>query len=94
MCDTAQLSTVQNCVALGLGVSLVPRALAVSDTSGQIIYRALSGNTPQRKIAAATHTGALASFLARQFIDIVRDAYPGSHTADVPAVEATEPYPR
>jgi LysR family transcriptional regulator, hydrogen peroxide-inducible genes activator len=94
VCHTAQLSTVQNCVALGLGVSLVPRALALSDTSGQIVYRPLSDAVPQRKIAAATHIGRSPSFLARQFIDIVRDAYPGSRTADVPAIEVAEPYPR
>ena len=76
VCHTAQLSTVQNCIALGLGVSLVPRALAVSDTSGQIVYRALSDAAPQRKIAAATHAGRSQSFLARQFIQIVREEYP------------------
>jgi LysR family hydrogen peroxide-inducible transcriptional activator len=76
VCHTAQLSTVQNCIALGLGVSLVPRALAVSDTSDQIVYRALSDAVPQRKIAAATHVGRSQSFLARQFIQIVREEYP------------------
>jgi LysR family hydrogen peroxide-inducible transcriptional activator len=76
VCHTAQLTTVQNCVALGLGVSLVPRALAVSDTSNQVIYRTLSDTVPQRKIAAATHTKRHLSFLARQFIEIVKGEYP------------------
>jgi LysR family transcriptional regulator, hydrogen peroxide-inducible genes activator len=76
VCDTSQLTTVKNCVELGLGVSLVPRALAVSDTSKQITYRTLSGATPQRKIAAATHAERTQSFLAKKFIEIVREEYP------------------
>lgn len=76
VCHTAQLSTVQNCVAMGLGVSLVPKALAVSDQSKQVIYRELSGAAPQRKIAAATHIERTQSFLAKKFIAIVREEYP------------------
>ncbi len=76
VCHTAQLSTVQNCVALGLGVSLVPQALVVSDPSEQIVYRAISDVIPQRKIAAATHAKRHQPFLARQFIEIVRSEYP------------------
>lgn len=76
VCDTSQLTTVQNCVALGLGLSLVPRALAVSDTSNRITYRKLSDTTPQRKIAATTRADRTPSFLAQKFIDIVREEYP------------------
>ena len=76
VCHTSQLTTVQNCVALGLGVSLVPRALAISDHSDQIVYRPVSDMPPQRKIAAATHSKRHTSFLARQFIEIVKDEYP------------------
>lgn len=76
VCDTSQLTTVQNCVALGLGVSLVPRALAVSDTSNRITYRNLSDISPQRKIAATTRADRTPSFLAQKFIDIVREEYP------------------
>jgi LysR family hydrogen peroxide-inducible transcriptional activator len=76
VCYTSQLSTVQNCVAAGLGVSLVPRAMAVSDSSERVIYRSLSDSAPQRKIAAATHAERSLSFLATQFIEIVRQEYP------------------
>ncbi len=76
VCHTSQLSTVQNCVAMGLGVSLVPRALVASAPSDQIIYRALSDTIPQRKIAAATHARRRQSYLARQFIQIVQQEYP------------------
>lgn len=76
VCHTSQLTTVQNCVLTGLGVSLVPQALALSDTSGQISYRALNDAAPQRKIAAATHVERTQSFLAKKFIEIVREEYP------------------
>jgi len=76
VCHTAQLSTVQNCVALELGISLVPRALAVSDPADQIVYRTISDTAPQRKIAAATHARRHISSLARQFIEIVSSEYP------------------
>jgi LysR family hydrogen peroxide-inducible transcriptional activator len=76
VCHTSQLSTVQNCVSMGLGVSLVPQVLALSDSSGKIVYRALSDAVPQRKIAAATHAERTQSFLAKRFIEIVREEYP------------------
>jgi LysR family hydrogen peroxide-inducible transcriptional activator len=76
VCHTSQLSTVQNCVSIGLGVSLVPQALALSDTSERISYCALSDAAPQRKIAAATHVERTQSFLAKKFIEIVREEYP------------------
>jgi len=79
VCHTAQLSTVQNCVALGLGVSLVPNALAINDPSDQIMYRTISDSVPQRKIAAAVHTRRSLSFLGRAFIEIVRLEYPDGH---------------
>lgn len=76
VCDTSQLTTVKNCVEIGLGLSLVPRALALSDTSQQINYRPLNGAVPQRKIAAATHAERTQSFLAKKFIEIVKEEYP------------------
>lgn len=76
VCHTAQLSTVQNCIALGLGVSLVPQAMVVSEPSEQIVYRSISDAAPQRKIAAATHIKRHPSLLTRHFVEIVRSEYP------------------
>lgn len=84
VCHTSQLSTLQNCIALGLGVSLVPQALAMSAPPDQIVYRALSDAAPERKIVAATHTGRVQSLLARQFIKIVREEYPVTHLSTTP----------
>lgn len=76
VCDTSQLTTVKNCVEIGLGVSLAPRALALSDKSQQVNYRPLNGAVPQRKIAAATHAERTQSILAKKFIEIVKAEYP------------------
>jgi len=76
VCHTSQLSTVQNCIALGLGVSLVPHALVLSEPTDEILYRKISDVVPQRKIAAATHTKRHPSTLSREFIEIVREEYP------------------
>lgn len=78
VCHTAQLPTVQNCIALGLGVSLVPQALAKSDPLEQIVYRAISDAAPQRKIAVITHAKRHKSTLVREFIEIVHAEYPRS----------------
>ncbi|MCA2001980.1 MAG: LysR family transcriptional regulator, partial [Chloroflexi bacterium] len=76
VCRATQLTTVYNCVAAGLGISLVPRSLALSDKSRQVVYRELSDAAPQRKIAAATHLERTPSFLAKKFIQITREEYP------------------
>ena len=76
VCHTNQLSTVHNCVAMGLGVSLVPEALAIHDPMEQVVYRTITDSQPQRKIVAATHAKRDISYLARQFIEIVRAEYP------------------
>ena len=72
VCEASQLSTLRACVALGLGVSLVPYILAASDTSGEVCYRPVSGAEPRRKIVAAARRGRAPSLLARNFSDIVR----------------------
>jgi len=75
VCHTSQLSTVQSCIELGLGVSLIPQMMASSDTSGLIKYRPVSDIEPRRIIVAATHSGRQRSFLTQQFIELVRDEY-------------------
>ncbi|MCJ7701083.1 MAG: LysR substrate-binding domain-containing protein [Anaerolineales bacterium] len=80
VCYASQLSTVQNCIALGLGVSLVPQALAVQDDSGQIAYRTLTDAVPQRKIAAVFHARRALSFLGGHLIEMVSEEYHASCT--------------
>lgn len=72
VCYTTQLSTVQSLVALGLGISLVPRMCAASDHSSQCIYRPLAGATPSREVVAAWRRGRHRSRLTERFFDLVR----------------------
>ena len=78
VCHTSQLSTVHKCIAMGLGISLVPQALAITDPIEGISYRAINDAIPQRKIVATTHIKRHRSFLAKQFIEIVRSEYPSN----------------
>ncbi|MCB0105534.1 MAG: LysR family transcriptional regulator [Caldilineaceae bacterium] len=75
VCYTSQLSTVYNCVALGLGVSLVPQILAATDSARQIQYHTVSDVVPRRTIVAAVHHGRAQSLLARHFVALVRHEY-------------------
>jgi LysR family hydrogen peroxide-inducible transcriptional activator len=76
VCHTTQLSTVHNCIAMGLGVSLVPQALVINEPLDQVVYRTIRDSPPQRKIVAATHAKRNTSYLARQLIEMVRSEYP------------------
>lgn len=72
VCYTTQLSTVQSLVALGLGISLVPRMCAAADRSKRCVYRPLSDADPNRPIVAAWRRGRLRSCLANRFLEEVR----------------------
>ncbi len=80
VCHTSQLTTVQNCIMLGLGISLVLQAMIISELAPSVYYKPISDVVPKRKIAAATHIRRNLSFLSRQFIDIVHSEYPGFET--------------
>lgn len=73
VCHTTQLSTVQSLVALGLGISLVPRMCATADCSNSCVYRPLSGASPSRKVVAAWRRGRAPSWLAERFLDEVKE---------------------
>lgn len=72
VCYTTQLSTVQSLVALGLGISLVPRMCAATDRSRRCVYRPLCDADPSRPIVAAWRRGRLRSSLAIRFLEEVR----------------------
>ena len=71
-CHTAQLSTVKSLVSHGLGVSLVPKIAASSDTSGTLKYLHVKEN-PERTIIAAIRQGRVLTKSSIQFTKILKD---------------------
>jgi len=63
-----QLTTIQNLVALGLGVSFVPKMAAKDDLGGKIVYRSMSGDKPTRKVAICWNPYRYQSQLLSNFI--------------------------
>lgn len=71
-CRSAQLMTVQELVALGQGVSLVPEMAARADRSQRVHYRPLSGANPVRTLAMIWHKNRYLNPLVKGWMEIVR----------------------
>jgi LysR family transcriptional regulator, hydrogen peroxide-inducible genes activator len=71
-CHSAQLLTVQELVALGHGVSLIPRMAVDADKSQRRKYRSLAENKPTRTIALIWRKERAQSPLIKRFIETVR----------------------
>ncbi|MEM7812754.1 MAG: hydrogen peroxide-inducible genes activator [Planctomycetota bacterium] len=68
---TSQLAMVQELVALGHGVSLIPEMAAVKDDSPRRVYRKLRGPEPTRTIAIARNPYRFESKLVKAFRESV-----------------------
>jgi len=77
VCRSTQLTTVQHLVALGLGVSIVPEMTARADAAQSRRYLPIRGKGPRREIAVAWRRGRTRSYLAQQFIAMVREDLEG-----------------
>jgi DNA-binding transcriptional LysR family regulator len=69
--ESDDYETVQGLVAAGVGVALVPR-LALTHVHPGIVVRALSPQSPTRKVTAATLTSPSAIPAARAMIEVLR----------------------
>jgi LysR family hydrogen peroxide-inducible transcriptional activator len=81
---TSQLATVEELVALGHGVSLIPQMARDLDSSDRRIYRALAGPKPARSIVLVWNPYRFQSRVANRFKECVRQvaaqvAGTGSH---------------
>lgn len=65
---TSQLATVQELVALGHGISMIPQMARQLDKTERRVYRSLAGKKPTRKIAAVWNPYRFQSRLVRAFI--------------------------
>lgn len=71
-CHSAQLLTVQEMVAMGHGVSLIPEMAVRGDKSKSRVYRTLSSPRPSRTIAMIWKKNRYQSQLVTQLRDLVR----------------------
>lgn len=68
-----QLTTVQHLVALGHGLSFIPRMATGDDLGGRIVYRSISGEKPMRKVAICFNPYRYQSQLLANFIKGLRE---------------------
>jgi DNA-binding transcriptional LysR family regulator len=65
-------STVQRLVALGLGLSIVPKMATDADESDRRVYRPIARGRSRRAIVAAWHPGRHRPRLAERFLEGLR----------------------
>ncbi len=68
-----QLTTVKHLIALGHGLSFVPKIAATDDLGGKLVYRSLSGDKPTRKIAICWNPYRYQSQLLSNFIKAITE---------------------
>jgi len=72
-CESAQLLTVQEFVASGHGVSLIPEMAAAVDKDKRRSHRSLSGDKPNRTVAMIWHKQRYQSPLVAEFMKLLRE---------------------
>lgn len=71
-CRSAQISTIQQLIALGQGISLLPEMARRADQPRCIVYRSLADPQPERKLAVIWHKHYFHSPLAHKFLAELR----------------------
>lgn len=69
----AQIATVKELVALGVGVSILPQVCRSRDDRTSLVYRNLSGGVPTREVAVIRHLQRFQSRGAEQFLSALRE---------------------
>ena len=77
-----QLTTVQNLVAMGHGLSFVPAMATRQNVDGNVAYRQLTGEQPTRTIAVCWNPYRFQGQLQKNFIESVREFCQGFDFAD------------
>jgi len=70
----SQLSTLKCFLAMGLGISILPQITREPGRDQGIVYRRLSGRSPQREIALVRHPQRYQSRGVALFLDVLRHA--------------------
>jgi LysR family hydrogen peroxide-inducible transcriptional activator len=69
----AQIRTVKALVAVGAGISILPKSARTSVDPVSLVYRKLSGRAPHREIALVRHLQRYQSHGVNQFITLLRE---------------------
>jgi LysR family hydrogen peroxide-inducible transcriptional activator len=86
-----QLVTVQNLVALGHGLSFVPKIAATDDLGGKIVYRSMSGEKPTRTVAICWNPYRYQSQLLSNFIKALNEFAGSDFIASVELKSKSKP---
>jgi LysR family hydrogen peroxide-inducible transcriptional activator len=70
----SQVTTVKALVALGTGISILPRITAESDDKNKLVYRELSGRAPTREVVIVRHLLRYQTKGAELFLKLLRAA--------------------
>lgn len=70
----AQIKTVKALVAMGLGISILPKVCRSKDDSAQLVYKRLSGREPEREVAIVRHLQRYQSRGSEQFLGVLRES--------------------
>jgi LysR family hydrogen peroxide-inducible transcriptional activator len=74
VCRSSQVLTVQELVAVGQGVSLLPTMACQNDRHSNRVYRHLSGRAPKRTIGMIWHKQRYQRPLVKKFVELIRAA--------------------
>ncbi len=72
-CRCAQLSTAKSLVALGCGISILPKSTISLNDRGTIITKSLDGTSPCREIGVIRHMQRYQSRGSEQFLTLLRE---------------------
>jgi LysR family hydrogen peroxide-inducible transcriptional activator len=73
--QTAQLATALEFVRLDIGIALVPACAAAAYAHDDIRFLSIEGQSPERVIVAASHSGRAASQLGTTFSSVLQAAW-------------------
>lgn len=76
-CQSVQLSTIQELVALGHGISLVPAMACHTDRGKRLVYRSIADAPPTRAITLIWRHDRFQAPIVRAFIEMLREGSAG-----------------
>jgi LysR family hydrogen peroxide-inducible transcriptional activator len=80
----AQVSTLKSLVGLGRGIAILPKLVQHPNDHDRLVYRQITGRTPEREIAMVRHLQRYQSQGTRQFLKVLREVLRGHGASRAP----------